>query len=173
VSGRARGRFHPDHRFATVDEISPAWLRARGITALLVDADDTLVPGDNRPVSAAAVTWVENLKGAGIVVAILSNGTPGRVTALAERLGVIAFALSGKPFPRAFRRALRSIGRQPQETAMVGDQLFTDILGARWAGLHTILVTPLTRGRHAHTRAIRRLEAWALRERDGAPVEPH
>ena len=170
---RGSGRFHPDHRFATVDEITPEWLRSQGITAVLVDADDTLVPGDNRPVASAAVKWVAKLKQAGIAVAILSNGTPARVAALAEHLGVIAFALAGKPFPVAFRRALKAIDRQPHETTMVGDQLFTDILGARWAGLHTILVTPLTRGRHAHTRAIRRLEAWALRERGRVRIEPH
>jgi len=168
MSGRRRPGLLPDHYFATVTDIEPAWLRDHGLRAVLVDADDTLVAGDDTPISPAALRWVADLQRNGISVAILSNGTPSRIRALGERLQVTTFTLSGKPFPWAFRRALAAIGHPPHETVMVGDQLFTDILGARWAGLHTILVTPLTRGRHAHTRAIRRLEAWVL----GGGTEP-
>jgi HAD superfamily phosphatase (TIGR01668 family) len=155
--------FHPHHRFAQVSNIDPTWLRSEGIDALLLDVDDTIIPGDNRPIDPAALQWLEQVQAAGIVVAILSNGTPSRVAQLAQRLGLRAFALSGKPFPWAFRRGLAALGSEPQRTAMIGDQLFTDILGARWAGLRSILVEPLTAGRHAHTRLLRRLERLALR----------
>jgi HAD superfamily phosphatase (TIGR01668 family) len=103
-----------------------------------------------------------NLKAAGIAVALLSNGTRVRVAALGVDLGVPAFALSGKPFGFAFRRGLRALGSDARHTAMVGDQLFTDVLGANCAGLISILVTPLSPGRHAHTRAARRIERWVL-----------
>jgi HAD superfamily phosphatase (TIGR01668 family) len=157
-----RQRLWPDYRCETVADIDADWLRSLGIRGVLVDADDTLVPGDDSPIAAAAVAWVADLQRVGITVAILSNGTPARIQALGRELAVTAFTLSGKPFPWAFRRALAAIDCAPHESVMVGDQLFTDILGARWAGLHTVLVTPLTRGRHAHTRAIRRLEGWVL-----------
>lgn len=163
ATAKPRRPFHPHHRFAAVADIDPEWLRREGISALLLDVDDTIIPGDDRPIAPAALEWLARVQSAGIEVAILSNGTPRRVALLAERLGLRFFALSGKPFPWAFRRGLAALGSSPRSTAMIGDQLFTDILGARWAGVRAILVEPLTAGRHAHTRLIRRLERLALR----------
>lgn len=152
----------PNLHVASVTDVSVAWLKERGVRALLVDADDTLVVRDGAPVGPDVRAWLDALTGAGIAVALLSNGTPARVAALGVDLGVRAFALSGKPFGFAFRRGLRALGSDARHTAMVGDQLFTDVLGANCAGLISILVTPLSPGRHAHTRAARRLERWVL-----------
>ena len=58
--------------------------------------------------------------------------------------------------------ALERFRAEARHTALVGDQLFTDVLGANCAGLISILVTPLSPGRHAHTRAARRIERWVL-----------
>jgi len=158
----------PDLHVASVADIDLAWLRERNVRGVLIDADDTLVPGDDGPVPPAALDWLDRLRVAGVRVGILSNGTPGRVAALGERLGVPAFAMAGKPFGFAFRRALGALGTTPATTAMVGDQLFTDVLGARCAGLTSVLVSPLTPGRHAHTRVARRLERWVLAGGDRA-----
>jgi len=152
----------PDLHVASVTDVTVAWLRQRGVTGVLVDADDTLVPGDDRGLDPAARDWVDDLRAAGILVAILSNGTSARVADLGALLGVPAIALAGKPFGFAFRRALRTLGTSAGTTAMVGDQLFTDVLGARCAGLIAVLVSPLTPGRHAHTRVARRLERMVL-----------
>ncbi len=162
----------PNLHVASVTDVSVAWLQERGVRAVLVDADDTLVVRDGDPVGAPVRAWLVAVKGAGIAVALLSNGTRLRVAALGADLGVRAFALSGKPFGFAFRRALRALGSDARHTAMVGDQLFTDVLGANCAGLISILVTPLSPGRHAHTRAARRLERWVLTGGDrGRPVD--
>jgi len=158
----------PDLHVTSVAQIDLAWLQARGVKGVLIDADDTLVPGDDGPVAPTALAWIEELRSAGLRIAILSNGTWGRIATLGERLGVPAFAMAGKPLGFAFRRGLQAIGTTPETTAMVGDQLFTDVLGARCAGLTTVLVTPLTPGRHAHTRAARRLERWVLAGGDRA-----
>lgn len=152
----------PNLHVASVTDISVVWLREHGVRAVLIDADDTLVVRDGAPVGAEVRAWLDALKAAGIAVALLSNGTRARVAALGVDLGVRAFALSGKPFGFAFRRGLRALGSDARHTAMVGDQLFTDVLGANCAGLISILVTPLSPGRHAHTRAARRLERWVL-----------
>ena len=152
----------PTLHVASVTDVSVAWLRDRDVRAVLVDTDDTLVVRDGAPVGADVRAWLDELKAAGIAVALLSNGTRARVAALGLDLGVRAFALSGKPFGFAFRRGLRALGSDARHTAMVGDQLFTDVLGANCAGLISILVTPLSPGRHAHTRAARRLERWVL-----------
>jgi HAD superfamily phosphatase (TIGR01668 family) len=152
----------PNLHVASVTEISVAWLQDHGIGAVLVDADDTLVVRDGAPVSAEVRAWFAALRTGGIAVALLSNGSRARVAALGAELGVRAFALSGKPFGFAFRRGVRALGSDARHTAMVGDQLFTDVLGANCAGLISILVTPLSPGRHAHTRVARRLERWVL-----------
>jgi hypothetical protein len=76
---------------------------------------------------------------------------------------VEGLALVGKPFSFAFARGLRRLKMSPSETAMVGDQLFTDVLGANLAGILSILVRPLTAGLLPHTRLTRRLEDLILK----------
>ncbi|MDF1522640.1 MAG: YqeG family HAD IIIA-type phosphatase [Trueperaceae bacterium] len=151
----------PDLHVACATDVSVAWLRERGVRGLLIDADDTLVVRDGPPLEDT-LAWLDAVRAAGIAVALLSNGSRGRVAELGASLGVPAFALSGKPFGFAFRRGLRALGTDAASTAMIGDQLFTDVLGANCAGLTSVLVTPLSPGRHAHTRAARRLERWVL-----------
>ncbi len=162
----------PDLHVASVTDVTLDWLRSRQIQGVLVDADDTIVTRQEGPVDPAFVTWLRGLRDAGLRVAVLSNGNRQRVVALGAELGLPAFALSGKPLRIAFRRGVKALGTTPATTAMVGDQLFTDVLGAKWAGLVSVLVTPLTPGRHAHTRAARRLERWVLSGGDrGRPVD--
>jgi uncharacterized protein len=164
----SRRMLEPDLHVASVTDVSVAWLRHRGVTGVLIDADDTLVPGDDSGLRPPARAWVAELRAAGLGVAILSNGTLDRVVDLGATLGVPAIALAGKPFGFGFRRAMRLLGTKAGGTAMIGDQLFTDVLGARWAGMTSVLVTPLTPGRHAHTRVARRLERWVLSGGDRA-----
>jgi HAD superfamily phosphatase (TIGR01668 family) len=155
----------PDARVTSVHEVTPAWLASRGIRGLLVDLDDTLLPAAAQGVEDSVYEWLESLVGAGVRVAILSNGERARVGAVAERAGVPALALAGKPFRYAFRRALRLLDLPPGHVAMLGDQLFTDVLGAKSAGLLAVLVEPLSPGKLPHTRLARRLERWVLKER--------
>lgn len=145
--------------------MTPAWLASRGIRGLLVDLDDTLLPAAAQGVEDSVYEWLESLVGAGVRVAILSNGERARVGAVAERAGVPALALAGKPFRYAFRRALRLLDLPPGHVAMLGDQLFTDVWGAKSAGLLAVLVEPLSPGKLPHTRLARRLERWVLKER--------
>lgn len=152
----------PDARVATVHEVTPAWLAERGLDGLLVDLDDTLLPAAAEAVAEDVYAWLHGLRAAGVKLAILSNGEHGRVRAVGEAAGVPALALAGKPFGHAFRRGLRLVGLPADRTAMLGDQLFTDVLGAKSAGLAAVLVTPLSPGKLPHTRLARRLERWVL-----------
>lgn len=156
----------PDLRFDTLAEITPAVLGARGIRALLVDLDDTLVPSDSEEPASGALEWLSGLRAAGVAVAIVSNGSRRRVARFAEQAGMPAIAMAGKPFAQAFRRARGLLGApDPATVAMVGDQLFTDVVGARRAGMVTILVRPLSKGKLPHTRIARHLERMFLKER--------
>lgn len=144
-------------------EVTPEFLSAHALKAVMVDLDDTLIASGCDDLDARCTTWVRTLRDAGIPLLILSNGERGRVAYWAEQLGVPGLSLVGKPFGAAFYRGLALLGSEAQHTAMIGDQLFTDILGANLAGLTTILVRPLSAGRLPHTRVARRLEKIILR----------
>jgi uncharacterized protein len=159
----------PDLHVASVTDVSVAWLRrARGGAASSSTPTTPSSPATTAASSPARGPGSASCAPPGLGVAILSNGTLARVADLGATLGVPAIALAGKPFGFGFRRAMRHAGHHRRGTAMVGDQLFTDVLGARWAGMTSVLVTPLTPGRHAHTRVARRLERWVLAGGDRA-----
>lgn len=136
-----------------------------GVDALLVDMDDTLVASDAEVENGAGPEWLAAIANSGVSVAVLSNGTRKRAKRLAEMTGVKVLPLSGKPFAWSFRRGLAALGGvAPERVAMVGDQLFTDILGAKRAGLKTVLVRPLSKGKLPHTRLVRHIERMVLKE---------
>jgi HAD superfamily phosphatase (TIGR01668 family) len=161
----------PTLRVHSVAEISPELLRRHGIEGVMIDLDDTLVAAKAERLEPRFKTWLNTLKGAGFAILLLSNGSPERVRRWAHELGLDAFALVGKPWPWAFRKGLRQLGTAPHRTAMIGDQLFTDVLGANWAGLMSILVTPLSVGALPHTRALRHLERLILGGEHGRSVD--
>lgn len=153
----------PDAVVASVTEVTPDFLQARGVRAVMVDLDDTLLASGSELLEPPFREWLETLRGAEVPVVILSNGTHTRVARWARELGVVGLPLTGKPLARAFRQGLAELGTPAHETAMVGDQLFTDVLGANLAGMVSVLVTPLSPGKLLHTRALRRLERVLLR----------
>ncbi|GHF51021.1 hypothetical protein HNQ07_003007 [Deinococcus metalli] len=148
-----------------VTDITPGFLGTRGLSGLLIDLDNTLVPyGSYSDAEAAGIIrWARDLQQLGTGLYLLSNATGKRAAYWLERLEFNGVGLAGKPNPRAYRRALRTLGLAPRQVGMVGDQLFTDVLGGNLAGLHTILVRPLQGNALPHTRAARRLERLVLR----------
>lgn len=161
-----------------VHEVTPELLREHGLTAVMVDLDDTLVASTGvasagtglADMDARFTAWALSLRESGIPLLILSNGTTARVKHYAALLDIQGFAMVGKPSLRAFRRGLELLGTSPRQTAMVGDQLFTDVLGANLAGMTSILVEPLSAGRLPHTRLLRRLERMILGRQHGDAV---
>ncbi len=156
----------PDAVVTSVTEVTPDFLRARGVRAVMVDLDDTLLASGSEVLEPSFRAWLASLQQVGVPVVILSNGERRRVARWAKELKVGGLALMGKPFSRAFRRGLKHLGSAPGETAMVGDQLFTDVLGANMAGLVSVLVRPLSPGKLLHTRFLRRLEQRLLERFD-------
>ena len=128
----------------SIFDIDPAALAGRGITLLLADLDNTLVPyGVPEPTEAVRV-WNRALEEAGVTLFVLSNNRhPQRPERFAHALGVPFLGHAGKPRPAGFRRAMEQMGRTPAQTAIVGDQIFIDILGGRNAGVLTLLVEPI------------------------------
>lgn len=134
----------PLEHYPSIYEIDPVELSGRGITLLLLDLDNTISPYRSTEPTAELHEWITALRTAGVEPFILSNSRkPTRVLDFAGHLGVPYLRRAGKPSREGFRAAMAQMGRQAQETAMVGDQIFTDILGANRAGICAILVRPL------------------------------
>lgn len=133
----------PDDRIESVLELDVDRLRTLGIDALLLDVDCTLKDYRATEARPEVVAWLESLRAAGIGICLVSNGRGGRIGRFAEKYGLPFVGKACKPLPFGCLRAMRKMGFNPKRTAMVGDQLFADIMAGRLAGLRTFLVTPI------------------------------
>ncbi len=162
-------KLRPHLFLPSVQSVDPRLLRRRGIRGVVLDLDNTLAgwrsPRPTREVKA----WVGRLRSSGIGAVILSNNGRGRVEDFAGWLDVPFIPHARKPSARGFQKAMAVLGTTPESTAVIGDQVFTDILGGNRVGLFTILVTPLTRQEFFGTKAVRHLEDVVLHhfERSG------
>lgn len=148
----------PSSQVPTIYDIDLDALRARGIRGVILDLDNTIVPWGAREVGPRLPVWIAAARAADLRLCIVSNNAGSRVTAIAKRLGLPVVTWALKPRRRAIRRALLVMGTTPDATALVGDQLLTDILGGNRLGLHTILVRPQSHREFVLTRLVRSLE---------------
>jgi len=156
----------PDRYFSDVRAIDLDSLAADGVEGLVLDLDNTVLPRDTSEVPDSARAWVASLGARGFKVCFVSNNWHERVHAVAADLGAPIIAKALKPLPFAFRRAMRILGLPPRACAVVGDQLFTDVLGGGLIGAMTILVRPLSRSDLPHTLVLRLVEARLLADRE-------
>lgn len=125
-------------------EISGAALGRRGIRLLLADLDNTLVPYGVPLPDEKLKGWRDELAAHGVTLFILSNNRhESRPRTFAQALDVPYIGHAGKPKTASFVRAMEQMGVAPEQTAIVGDQIFTDVLGGNRAGVATILVKPI------------------------------
>ena len=137
----------PDYLFESIYTIDIERLRARGVTLLLADLDNTLIPYSQKMPTQEIRDWRDRLHAAGITLFILSNSRkPGRAKRFAEALEVPYMGHAGKPRSGGFVRAMAQMGVTPSQTAIVGDQIFTDIWGGNNAGVLTLMVRPIEFG---------------------------
>ena len=130
--------------YPSITASPPAALRERGIRLVLADLDNTLVPYRELEPPAKLIAWKEELETVGIALFLLSNSRkPGRAQAFAQKLGIPFQGHSGKPRKAGYLRAMERMGCTPEQTVMVGDQIFTDTLGANNAGVTPLLVQPI------------------------------
>lgn len=148
--------------------VSLAALRARNLRALLVDVDNTIIPTGGHEPNTDALDWLARAHSGGFALCLLSNARPPRVAALAERVGAAWVSkgpwwMPGKPLGWIFRRGLARLGAPQGTVAVIGDQVFTDVLGGNALGLTTILVRPLSAREFIGTRVTRLMERLVLR----------
>ncbi len=152
----------PDLYLPSVFALRPAELSARGIRGLIIDLDNTLIKWGEAASDARLPAWAGALRAEGFSLCIVSNNGGARVLNLATALGIPVVTNAGKPRARAFWRAMQILQTEPADTAMMGDQVFTDVLGAKRLGLFAILVVPLSRHEFIGTRLVRLLERRVL-----------
>ena len=130
----------PYRVFDSYRSITPAFFMRHGIRLLLCDLDYTLAPKSQPEPDADLRRWLSDVRAAGVEVMILSNNrSPVRVERFCRDLGITYEGHAGKPKVGGFQRAMARMGAAPEETAIVGDQIFTDIWGGNRAGVLTLL----------------------------------
>ena len=134
----------PDRVFDKYSDITAQMLHDRGVKLLLCDLDYTLAPRSVSVPDEALHRWLDELKSAEICVMILSNNRSGeRVNTFCQDLGIRYVGHAEKPSRRGYREAMQKAGVTAEETAMLGDKLLTDVLGAKRSGVLALMVEPL------------------------------
>ncbi len=131
---------YPSLYLDSVKNINPMLLKKNNIKGLILDVDNTLIDYYRNLVDGAE-KWCEELKNEGIKCIILSNSNKKRkIEEVAEKLNIDYIMFAKKPLKSGFKRALSKLELKPEEVAVVGDQLFTDVIGAKRMNMFSILV---------------------------------
>ena len=137
-------RFRARFIYRDIYELTGEALARRGFRLLLADLDNTLVPYGVPLPDERLKRWRDDLTRHGVTLFILSNNRrEHRPRIFAEALEVRYIGHAGKPKTASFYRAMEQLGVTREQTAIVGDQVFTDVLGGNLAGVSVILVEPI------------------------------
>jgi HAD superfamily phosphatase (TIGR01668 family) len=154
--------FCPSASAPSLAAISLDDLQARKIAFLLLDLDNTIAQWQRLEIPEEVAAWIADAQHRGMKVCIASNTrNSGRLNDISGRLGVSSVCRALKPRKKAFASAMALIGADPSRTAVIGDQLLTDVLGGNRAGLYTILVSPMHPREFIGTK-ITRIFEWLL-----------
>ena len=132
----------PDYMFDSFTAVTPAFLQELSVRCLLCDIDNTLVTYDDAEPTERVLAWLSAMKENGITVIFLSNNDEGRVARFTEKLDNAWFAKAGKPRSKKAKKALADLGFSPKETAVLGDQVFTDVWTGNFLGARATLLVP-------------------------------
>jgi HAD superfamily phosphatase (TIGR01668 family) len=157
-SGDSVERFRADHHVETLPEVALDRLAQAGIRGIIVDLDNTVCAYHRPELAPGVAEWVAAARARGFALVLVSNNFSERVASVGARLGIPVVPNALKPLPFAFLRALKLLGTPRHATVVIGDQLFTDVLGAKLLGLQTILTDPLVEVDFPLTRVLRFLE---------------
>lgn len=128
----------------SIIELTPEWFSSRGIRLMLLDFDNTIVPYHASEPDAQFTAWLRQTREAGVQVMVVSNSRKSRrVPGFCDSREIPWIIKAGKPSPKGILRAMEQMNCRPEETAMAGDQTFTDVIGANAAGVTSVLVKPM------------------------------
>lgn len=148
----------PDLYVPSVTKLTREMFSEKGIQALLLDLDDTLVKIHHSVPDPKVVEWLAEMQRAFRLYIVSNNSSAHRVASFAEPLGIPYTCRAFKPFHWGFQRALGELDLLPKQVAMIGDQLFTDVAGGRLMGALTVLVSPMSEETQFHRQVMRKAE---------------
>ncbi len=136
---------YPDAYFDKVEDISIEFLKKNKIKALLLDVDNTLVDYSKK-LTKEVIKWAKDLKGQGVKLYILSNtNDKEKILKIATELDIKYHIFAMKPLKRGFKKCQKELKEKNENIAIVGDQIFTDIIGGNRCNMFTILVEPINK----------------------------
>ncbi|HPF20013.1 MAG TPA: YqeG family HAD IIIA-type phosphatase [Syntrophomonas sp.] len=156
-------KLYPRMYVDTLLDVPLEELAALGVRAFILDLDNTITEWNSQELRAEVEAWFRTIRERGFKACILSNNGEQRIVQIAARLEIPFIHRARKPMRGAFLQAVEIMGMQPDAVAVIGDQIFTDILGGNRAGLYTILVKPLARREFYGTKISRAMEFFVLR----------
>lgn len=133
----------PNAYVDSIFDITAEGLKDRGLYGVMLDIDNTLVATHVKEADEKIIGYIGTLKEKDIKCIIVSNGAKDRVEHFCKPLGIEFVYKALKPLGRGFNTAIEKLGLPPENIAIIGDQLFTDVLGGNLKGIHTILVKPI------------------------------
>ncbi len=131
----------PDIKLERITDISLELLNKFDIKALLLDVDNTMSTHHGTVLTEGLMEWIAEMQQNGIKLCVLSNSKEKRVCPFAQKIGLPYISLGLKPLPTGYLRGVKRLGERRKNVAIVGDQIFTDILGGNIVGVRTILLT--------------------------------
>lgn len=157
-----KSKLCPHLYYSSIYTIDLDNIKSLEIKGLIIDLDNTILPHQHLIVSEEIKSWFKNLIERGFKVCVISNNSVNKVKKIAAKLQVPFIFNAVKPLPWSFRKATKILSLDKKYIAIVGDQMFTDILGGNWFGIFTILVKPMNPYEHWWTRKLRRLQKKLL-----------
>ena len=154
----------PRQTVGFLTEIDIDYLLSQGIRGLLLDLDNTIVAWDSHDVDHVVQDWLHRAKASALSLCLVTNAKLDRVERTIRPLGIPYVALARKPMLRGFKKAMHMLGTAPAETAMVGDQIFTDVLGATLLCVYSILIELPDPKEQWWMKGTRRLEKWVMKQ---------
>jgi hypothetical protein len=135
----------------------------KNIKGIIVDLDNTLVPWGSNYLDKKIVSWIKQVKQSGMKICIVSNTTANHLSDMSNLLDIPFYSSRFKPMKRPFQKAMKMMNTINRETVVIGDQIFTDVLGGNRLKLLTILVCPLGQNESFGTAVVNRsLERFIL-----------
>lgn len=150
--------FRSTAAFRKTTDITPEFLKTNNIKGLILDLDNTLTTHDNPQPAEGVLDWLQLMKESGIKLMIVSNNHAPRVQPFADMLGLTFVSEGKKPLTKGFSEAVKLMGLSRKEVAAVGDQIFTDVLGANLFGIKMLYVVPIEHEKTTFFKVKRKLE---------------
>lgn len=160
------GLLKPDFILNSITDLTIDFLQSLGVKGIILDADNTILAYESISLQKTHLEWINSIKTNGVKIVLVSNNFSKRVSLISQQIDVPYISMALKPLPFRLHRAIETMSLNKNQVLAVGDQLFTDVLGAHLAGIKVVLVTPLSEHDSFITRILRKLEKSMLKRQE-------